>query len=198
MNHPVVGGRGIISRLLFWQPKYDFLQYFLSSKFKEALLVSLNYFIWLFLFYISYLLIAQDINIFWQILIATLISELIEKKVKKKVYWCRPLFLHRHTTPPGLVARWYNTGSFPSGHTIKAVFFFLFLLINPVFPPLLYLTIVIPLLSFRVLTGFHYPIDLLGGIVIGALIWWPATFIQAPTNLNHFVKIIFDYVFFRF
>jgi membrane-associated phospholipid phosphatase len=139
---------------LFWQPRYDFLAFMESTQLLKILLVFLNYAIWVFLFYISYLLISQNINLFWEILTATLISELIEKKIKKKVYWRRPLFIHRHTTPPGLVDRWYNTGSFPSGHTIKAVLFFLLLIATPVFSPFLYLLIVIPLLFFRILIGF--------------------------------------------
>jgi len=87
--------------------------------------------------------------------------------------------------PAGLVESWYETGSFPSGHTIKATYFFLFTLQYAVISPTIFLAVVIPLLTFRILVGFHYPVDMFGGAFIGFLLWF-------------LVKIITTYVPFGF
>jgi membrane-associated phospholipid phosphatase len=90
------------------------------------------------------------------------------------------------------VERWYKTGSFPSGHTMKAVFFLLFILQYQVFSPVIYLLITISLLSFRVLAGFHYPIDMLGGLVLGLSIWLTTYRLQFPPFLVNFIRTIFN------
>lgn len=181
--------------ILFWQPKHDILRLFLSLYMGKYLVIILNYFIWLFLLYISYLLIKNDTNCFWQILFATILGEIVERIGKKKMLWRRPMYLRKDKTPPGLVDRWYKTGSFPSGHTIKAVYFFLFLLQYNVFSPLIFVLIVIPLLAFRILIGFHYVIDMLGGIFFGIVVWFLAKWIIFPEILNNFIRIIFNFVF---
>jgi len=180
---------------LFWQPKNDWLFFFEAKAYREKILVILNYLIWLFFFYLSYLLIRSDTNIFWQILFATVIAEFFERLLKSKVYWQRPLFKRKDRLPHGLVSNWYQTGSFPSGHTIKAVYFLLFILQYQVFPLPIFLLIVSPLLIFRVLVGFHYPIDILGGIISGFLVWFPSSFINFPDNINKIVKLIFNFIF---
>ncbi|MCX6726507.1 MAG: phosphatase PAP2 family protein, partial [Candidatus Shapirobacteria bacterium] len=146
--------------ILFWQSKFDFLKYLESFAIGKINLIIFNYAIWFFLFYLSFSLIKFNINIFWQILFATISAEIIERIIKSKVYWRRPMFARHDTTPVGLVDKWYKTGSFPSGHTIKAVFFFLFCLQYHIFLPIAFLAIVTPLLFFRILIGFHYPIDM--------------------------------------
>ena len=182
--------------ILFWQPKTDYLALFQKSAFSRQLLVILNYLIWLFLFLVSFLLIRNDVNVFWQILIATMASEVVEKIIKSRVYWKRPMFEKHQKTPPGLVSSWYNSGSFPSGHTLKSTFFFLFLLQHSLFSPFLYLLVTLPLLLFRVLVGFHYPIDVLGGFLLGILTWLLTHQIQAPEILNLPLSQIFNTVFF--
>lgn len=181
---------------MFWQPKIDYLKLILSKKSTTYLLAVTNYLIWIFLFYISYLLIKKNINVFWQIFFATAISEIVERVLKSKVYWRRPLFNKNDRTPPGLVDKWYQTGSFPSGHTIKAVYFFLFVLQYQIFPPETFLAICIPLLLFRIFIGFHYPIDMIGGAAIGGIMWLVSNWIIFPQYLNNFIKIIFNFVFF--
>jgi membrane-associated phospholipid phosphatase len=179
----------------FWQPKNDYLRWFQKNSFRKKTLIILNYIIWVFFFYISFLLIRHDINIFWQILFATIIAEIIERFVKSKVSWCRPMFKHKDKTPVGLVDSWYKTGSFPSGHTIKATYFFLFLLQYGIFSPILFLCLIAPLLFFRVLVSFHYPIDMLGGILIGSIVWLSSKGIVLPQNLTNIIQTIFNFVF---
>jgi membrane-associated phospholipid phosphatase len=180
---------------LFWQPKTDYLRFFSSTKFCRRLLIFLNYAIWLFFFYLSYLLIKNDFAIFWRLFFITLLAEIIERLIKKKVFWRRPMFLRHDQTPTGLVDKWYRSGAFPSGHTIKATFFFLFLIQYPVFSLPLFLIICLSLLFFRVLVGFHYPIDLLGGILIGFLIWLPCHLINLNIFINPLLKLIFNTIF---
>lgn len=181
---------------LFWQPKTDFLHFLSSSKNGQKMLVLLNYSIWIFFFYLSYLLIKANFLLFWQLLFGTIMAEFVERLIKKKIFWCRPMFLRHDITPPGLVDKWYRSGAFPSGHTIKATFFFLFLISFPVFPLWLFFLIVIPLLWFRVLVGFHYPVDIIGGIIIGILIWLLISSLKIDTPIDSYIKIIFNTIFF--
>jgi membrane-associated phospholipid phosphatase len=179
----------------FWQPKFDYLRWFQKDLLRKKTLIILNYIIWVFFFYLSFLLIKHDTNIFWQILFATIIAEIVERFVKGKVSWGRPMFKHKDKTPVGLVDSWYKTGSFPSGHTIKAIYFFLFLLQYGIFSPILFLCLIIPLLLFRVLVSFHYPIDMFGGILIGSIVWLSSKSIVLPQNLTNIVQTIFNFVF---
>lgn len=181
--------------ILFWQPKNDWLRWFQQTDYRKKFLIIFNYVIWLFFFFISFLLIKSGTNIFWQILFATIIAEIIERFVKKKVSWCRPMFENKDETPVGLVDSWYKTGSFPSGHTIKAVYFFLFILQYQIFSPFLYVIFVLPLLTFRVIVGFHYPIDMIGGILLGTVIWLLSRGIVMPENLTYIVGQIFNFIF---
>lgn len=186
----------MVRSILFWQPSKDILPFFLKTKLSRIVLVILNYLIWVYYFYVSYLLIRSDINFFGQLFIATFIAELVERFIKNKRLWTRPLFNRSHKTPPGLVDSWYKTGSFPSGHTIKATFFFLFILANPVISPTSFLIITIPLLAFRVLVGFHYLIDMIGGLLIGLLIWILSRNLMMPDQLNTVLSSVFNFVFF--
>jgi membrane-associated phospholipid phosphatase len=183
--------------ILFWQPRPDFLKLLESSQLGKLLLIVFNYAIWIFFLYLSVLLVGYDPNIFWQLLVATILAEVIERLIKKKIYWRRPMFVRHDATPVGLVDKWYQSGAFPSGHTIKATFFFLFLMLYPVFDYRLYLIVVFPLIFFRVLVGFHYPIDILGGILIGFLMWLSSFKVIAPSIVSQFIKTIYDFVFSR-
>jgi membrane-associated phospholipid phosphatase len=184
--------------ILFWQPRLDFLKLLESSQLGKTLLIVFNYSIWFFFLYLSILLVGRHPNVFWQLLAATVLAEVVERLIKKKIYWRRPMFVRHDTTPVGLVDKWYQSGAFPSGHTIKATFFFLFLSRYPVFDYHLYLIIVSPLIFFRVLVGFHYPVDIFGGVAIGILMWLSSFKIMAPTIAVNLIKIIYDFVFGRF
>ena len=168
--------------MLFWQPSFDLLKIINKFRFSTALMVFLNYFIWIFFVFISFILVFKDINIFWQLFVVTLLGEIIEKYGKSHALWKRPFFKKHDHVPTGLVESWYETGSFPSGHTLKATYFFLFAMQYQVISPIIFLIIVIPLLTFRVLVGFHYPIDVLGGAFCGFVLWF-------------IVKMITTYVF---
>lgn len=183
-------------RFLFWQPDIDWFKKISSLKNGNHLLVALNYIIWIYFFYISYLLVKVDANIFWQLLVATIGSELIEKYLKVQSYWQRPVHLRQNIIPNGLLKSWYQKGSFPSGHTIKAVFFLLFILQYHVVSPVQFLSVTIPLLLFRLFVGFHYPIDLLGGAIIGWLIWLSTNVLVFPNYLVSSARTVFNLVFF--
>jgi len=181
--------------LLFWQPSKDYLKIFDHSIFGEIILIILNYSIWVFFFFISYLLIRHDINFFGRLFFATILAELIERYLKKKKIWIRPMFNRRSTAPIGLVNAWYYSGSFPSGHTMKMIYFLLFVITTQVFSVPLFLVITIPLLTFRVIAGFHYPIDMIGGVVFGIILWFLSQGIIFPDFLNNFIQPIFNFVF---
>jgi membrane-associated phospholipid phosphatase len=184
-----------VKKILFWQPKKDYLRWFQKTYPRKKFLIILNYIIWFFFFYISYLLIKSNTNVFWQIFFACVIAEFIERLVKRKIYWRRPMFEHKDKTPVGLVDSWYKTGSFPSGHTIKAVFFLLFIIQYSVFPISLFLAVTVPLLTFRIIIGFHYPIDILGGIILGIVIWFVSKGIILPECLTNIIRQIFNFIF---
>jgi len=180
---------------LFWQPQKNFLN--LVSKIGDGyLLLFLNYAIWLLLFFAAYLLVKNNPNSFWQLLVITIIAETIERFGKKHFLWPRPMYQKNKTVPPGLVQSWYNTGSFPSGHAAKTIYFFLFLIQYRLVNPLACLAISLPLIIFRVLVGFHYPIDILGGFILGFLLWLLAKNLVFPDTANLLIKTIFDTVFF--
>lgn len=185
----------IKSHLLFWQPRFDYLEHILKKKDGQFKIVFLNYLIWFFLLFVTYLLLNLQPSLFFTISISMIFAELIEKFGKKHALWRRPLFKRHQHTPPGLVDSWYKTGSFPSGHTIKATYFFLlvtqFLVINPI----VYLIVTIPLIVFRVLAGFHYPIDVLGGMAIGWLIWHISLLIPSPVFFSDIISKLFSFIF---
>lgn len=186
-----------INKFLFWQPQHDHFKDISSTKIGHLIIVSSNYAIWLYLFYVSYLLIRFDIDFFWRIFFATVLSEIIEKYLKIKNFWSRPFHHRQNRVPGGLMKNWYTNGSFPSGHAMKATFFLLFILgAGLSLSPASYLVVVSSLLAFRVITGFHYPIDVLGGAIFGVAIWFLTHTLVMPQFLNAIIQSIFNAVFF--
>lgn len=181
-----------LKSILFWQPRQSLFKILCRTSFGTKILIILNYLIWLILFFVSYLLIKSDANIFWQLLLATLFAEIIERFSKAFLFWSRPISKYKHNLPKGLVKSWYDTGSFPSGHTSKAFFFLLFLHQYQLFDINIFLIVTIPLLLFRVAVGFHYPIDILGGLFVGYISWLISKEIIFPPFLVDFIKNIFD------
>jgi undecaprenyl-diphosphatase len=185
------------AKLLFWQPSTDLFKKISEYKYGGKFLVFINYIIWVYLFYVSYLLIKKDTNVFWQLFLATIISEVIEKILKVKCFWKRPMHLKNNIIPDGLLKSWYQKGSFPSGHAMKVMFFLLFVLQYSIFiNPIYFVVVVLPLILARILLGLHYPIDVLGGLILGFLIWLPIHFLIFPDFLVNFVEIIFNFIFF--
>ncbi|MFZ2153602.1 MAG: hypothetical protein WAV41_06155, partial [Microgenomates group bacterium] len=74
--------------------------------------------------------------------------------------------------------------------------FFLLLLLHYQLFFLAFILVIVPLLYFRVLIGFHYPIDIIGGIVIGAVIYFLVTYIQMPPVINQYIQNIFSVIFY--
>ena len=185
-----------INNFLFWQPQNDWFKKVSQVKYGNKFLIFINYIIWFFLFYVSYCLIKVETNLFWQLFLATLLGEIIEKFLKIKSFWKRPMYLKNNSIPDGLLKSWYQNGSFPSGHTIKATFFLIFILQNNFsIDPILFVIIVLPLLIIRVLLGLHYPIDVIGGLVIGLILGLFIGQIQFPVFMIEFIRPIFNLIF---
>lgn len=185
------------AKFLFWQPKIDWFKKISQKKYGNFYLVFFNYILWVFLFYVSYRLIKQNTNLFWQLLLATILSEIIEKFLKKQILWSRPLHLRDNCIPKGMIKSCYQHGSFPSGHSIKIAFFFIFLLQNPnCFPLIPYIIVTLILASSRVILGLHYFIDLIGGFIIGSIIGLLIGQVSFPSFLINFIKPIFNFIFF--
>ncbi len=181
-----------LKNILFWQPKQSLFKLACKTKFGSSTLVFFNYLIWFFLIFVSFRLVAFDANIFWQLFLATLLAEIIERFCKSFLFWSRPICKYKYTLPPGLVKSWYDTGSFPSGHTSKAVFFLLFINQYSVMSASNFLFVTAPLLLFRVLVGFHYPIDVLGGILVGLFTWGLSHQIIFPAFLTSPIANLFS------
>ncbi len=184
-----------LKNILFWQPKNDLFRKISGIKYGNYILVFLNYIIWVYFFYVSFKLVSQETNIFWQLLVSTILSEIIEKYLKVQSFWKRPVHDRNNIIPNGLLKSWYHKGSFPSGHTIKTIFFLLFVLQYQVLSPIQFLIVTLPLLFFRLVIGFHYPIDIFGGALIGCLIWLFTNQIVAPDSLNEMIRVIFNTIF---
>lgn len=184
-----------LKNFLFWQPKNDLFKIISKIKYGNYILVFLNYIIWVYFFYVSFKLVSRETNIFWQLLVSTILSELIEKYLKIQCFWRRPVHDRNNTIPNGLIKSWYHKGSFPSGHTIKAAFFLLFILQYQVISPIQFLMITVPLLFFRLIVGFHYPVDIIGGSLIGFLIWMFTKNIMAFESMNEIIRVVFNTIF---
>lgn len=186
-----------INNIFFWQPNTDWFKKISQHRYGCKFLVLINYIIWVYLFYVSYLLIRHETSVFWQLLVATILSELLEKFLKIKSFWKRPMHLKNNAVPDGLLKSWYEKGSFPSGHAMKATFFFMFVSHFPILiTPADYSIVAVPLVLIRIVLGLHYPIDVLGGIILGLLIWLPVQFLIFPQFLVDFIGTIFNFVFF--
>lgn len=148
--------------LLFWQPK--------GAHFIWWLFFFSHWFLWLVILGLICFWICRRR---WQSLAAFLLlllfSEFVEIFLKHFSPWSRP-FYNLHSHPPAWLGH-YSRGSFPSGHAIRSALILSFLwLINK---PLFYIILLgVFWVNFgRVYFGLHYPIDILGGLILGLLIF---------------------------
>jgi len=184
----------VLKNILFWQPKKDYLRFLINYSFGHQLILIINYSLWPFLFLVCYILIKTDFNVFWQIATATILTEIFEKISKKSFFWKRPLYAKKDSLPTGLHKAWYTGGSFPSGHCTRAIYFLLLITQYGHFSPILYIAFILPLLVFRVIIGFHYPIDMLGGVVVGFVAWLATHNLVFPDILVNLIKNIFTWL----
>jgi membrane-associated phospholipid phosphatase len=184
-----------LNSFIFWQPSRDWFKKISEIKNGSYCLLFFNYIIWVYFFYISFKLVSYDTNIFWQLFLATVLSEFIEKYLKIQSFWKRPVHNRNNIIPKGLIKSWYHKGSFPSGHAIKTIFFLLFILQYQIVSPIQFLLITAPLLFFRLIVGFHYPIDIIGGTLIGCLIWLFTHQVVAPDSWTEIIRLIFNTIF---
>jgi membrane-associated phospholipid phosphatase len=182
--------------IMFYQPQADLLSRLEQLPLGKPIILFLNYSIWIFLFFVSIILIRHDPTYFWVLFFCTLASELVERLFKQLHFWPRPLFKKRKSLPIGLVSSWYHTGSFPSGHTYKVTYFFLLVFFSGVMSPAIFLAISIPLILFRVAVGFHYPIDVLGGAILGTITWLLFHSLTLPTQILDITNLLFNTVFY--
>jgi len=188
-----------LSKFLFWQPSTNFFQIISRLRHGSFLLLFLNYSPWLIVLWATFSLTLIKGDLIFQIFLAMVLSEVIEKIIKLKNLWSRPMEKKGDKLPKGFIQSWYKTGSFPSGHAIKAVFFTLLLLF--IKPP--HYALIILLLNsaalVRVFLSLHYPIDFIGGSFLGAGIYYLSTLIpfanlipwshNIPTMLSDFPYI---------
>lgn len=188
----------MLKKIFFWQPEISYYNLLSKSAFGKIILVSSNYLSWIYFFAVSLILVRSNASIFFQLLIAMVISETIEKYLKNLNFWPRPSFLSQdiNKVPKGLIKSWYIKGSFPSGHSMKAIIFYLLIVQHQPFLINSFFLFPFPLLIFRVLTGFHYPIDIVAGLFFGFIIWFLTHNLIFPQAMNLFVQHIINTIFF--
>jgi undecaprenyl-diphosphatase len=158
--------------LLFWQP------FQISKNFYNIFYFFSYWYIWLIVGIISlFFLFKKAKEPLFFLWISLAVAQIIEAVLKHLSPWDRP-FIELGLTPPDWLTS-YSQGSFPSGHAMKGiiVLYFLFLYHKKIF--ILALPGVLIMDYTRIYFGLHYPIDILGGSIIGLVV----IFI-----LNYFLK----------
>jgi membrane-associated phospholipid phosphatase len=151
----------MINNLFFFQPVHlseSSLMFFFS-----------HWFLWILIFGLSLLWLIKkrlkNLSFFWLLLV---ISEFLHTFLKTLSPWDRP-FINEGAVPPEWIGS-YSQGSFPSGHAFRSVILLYFLwkgnkkLFWFLLPAVLLVSV------GRVLFKLHYPIDILGGYIIGGIV----------------------------
>ena len=155
----------MFKKLLFWQPAKNFskntLGRFLFFFFEWIVLASAIFLSGWFLLTNNY----SQLILFWKMLI---ISEVIHSGGKLLSPWKRPFYKNGVKIPRRRIA--YSKGSFPSGHGLRVVILVYFLaresqVLFWIFAPSLILSV-----FSRVAFFLHYPIDIMGGALLGYLL----------------------------
>ncbi len=150
----------MIKSLLFWQPTFpskSLLMFFFSHWFLWLLIIGLS----------GFWLIKKRFKIFSIFWILLVVFEIANTVLKAFSPWNRP-FINDVTIPPEWIGS-YSQGSFPSGHAFRSIILLCFFwredkrLFWILLPGVLLVSI------SRVVFKLHYPIDILGGYIIGGL-----------------------------
>jgi len=151
----------MIKNFLFWQPVnfgFNLIIFFFS-----------HWFLWLMIFGLTgWFLWKKKYRLFvwfWGMLVA---SEIIEAAIKYFSPWPRPFYTNG-ITPPDWVGG-YSEGSFPSGHGMRSVIVLCFLWRENKKLFWLFLPGVVLVNGGRILFSLHYPIDIIGGIILGLVL----------------------------
>lgn len=148
---------------LFWQP------FQMSKNFYNIFYFFSYWYIWLIVAVISLFFLfkkaRKPLLFLW---ISLAVAQIIETVLKHLSPWDRP-FIALGSTPPDWFTS-YSQGSFPSGHAMKGIIilYFLFLYNKKIF--FFALPGIIIMDYTRIYFGLHYPIDIIGGSIIGLAI----------------------------
>jgi len=156
----------MIKNFLFWQPTNFNDDGILIHWF---LFFFSHWFVWVIIFLLTVWLRVKKKNkellFFWLLLI---ISQIVETVIKYFSLWPRPFYISG-ASPPDWIGN-YSLGSFPSGHAIRTILILYFLWKEKTD----FFWIALPGLAVmnlaRILFGLHYPIDIIGGFLIGLVI----------------------------
>lgn len=153
---------------LFWQPT-DLTKFpFSSYLFAPPSIYFFNYLIWVAIISFGFFLFRKNPRKALLFFLLLLFGEILESILKKFSPWPRPL-PPNFSLPSLIIKANYQGGSFPSGHALKSGLLLSFLYQESVSKPI-FLTLAFFLLFslfFRVIIGFHYPIDIFGGFIFG-------------------------------
>ena len=145
---------------LFWQPTFpskSLLMFFFS-----------HWFLWVLMFGLSAFWLIKKrfktLSFFWILMV---VSEIIHTVLKTFSPWDRPFF-NDNTIPPEWIGS-YSQGSFPSGHAFRSVILLYFLWKEDKRLFWIFLPGVVLISIGRVIFKLHYPVDILGGYLIGGL-----------------------------
>jgi len=151
----------IVKDFLFWQPA--------SFSFNSVLFFFSHWFLWLVILGLSLWWLAKNrtrrLGLFWLLLVS---SELLEAVIKYFSPWDRP-FYQNGVHPPEWIGS-YSYGSFPSGHAMRSAIALCFLWQEDKKMFWFLLPGIVLVNLGRILFSLHYPIDIIGGLILGFIL----------------------------
>jgi undecaprenyl-diphosphatase len=151
----------MINNMIFWQPGWQF----------ESLLMLFfsHWFLWVLVFFLSFFwLVKKRLKQLWSFWGLIIFSEFFHSFLKIFSPWQRP-FYSDETVPPQWIGS-YSEGSFPSGHALRSIIILYFIWKENKKLFWLFLPAVFLVSVGRVFFGLHYPVDILGGYLVGILV----------------------------